>query len=74
MRPFSLKSLNRDVDVKPMYILADKVSNDDDILRTPNGSDLVAHIIGPSSSPSWISNRTLCLTPPVEVRLRNDPT
>jgi len=47
MRQFSLKSLNRDVDVKPMYILTDKVTNNDDILRTPNGSDLADHIIGP---------------------------
>jgi hypothetical protein len=74
MWQFGLKSLDRDVDIKPMYILADKVSNDNDILTTPNGSDLVAHITGLTSqalggSPTWIRNRALCVTPTAEIRL-----
>jgi hypothetical protein len=45
MRQFGVKSSDCDIDVKPLYILVDEVSNDDDIPRTPYGSDLVAHII-----------------------------
>jgi hypothetical protein len=39
-------SSDRDVDVKPMCVVRDKLSNENDILRTKSASDLVAYIIG----------------------------